>query len=84
MNPIYKFTLSANGGAERAAFPVYSDELAKDFELQSNEQYYRAKLSGKLTFIGKDYSFIVGQLFETKFGLKIYISYDAGQTWAAY
>lgn len=84
MNPIYKFTLSANGGAERAAFPVYRDDLAKDFELQSNEQYYRTKLSGKLTFVGKDYNFIVGQTFETKFGLKIYISYDAGQTWAEY
>ena len=84
MNPIYKFTLSANGGAERAAFPVYRDDLAKDFELQSNEQYYRAKLSGKLTFVGRDYTFIYWQTFETKFGLKIYISYDAGQTWAEY
>ena len=84
MNPIYKFTLSANGGAEQQAFPVYRNDLSKDFELQSNEQFYRAKLSGKLTFIADDYSFIVAQSFDTQFGLKIYISYDAGQTWTEY
>ena len=84
MNPIYKFTLSANGGAERAAFPVYRDDLAKDIELQSNEEFYREKLTGKLTFVRDDYDFISTQSFDTQFGLKIYISYDAGQTWAEY
>lgn len=84
MNPIYKFTLCANGGAERQVFPIYKDDLSKDFELQSNQQFYRAKLSGKLTFVRDDYSFIVAQSFDTSFGLKIYISYNGGQTWAEY
>lgn len=84
MNPIYRFTLSANGGAERAAFPVYKDDVSKDFEQQSNEEFYRAKLSGKLTFIRDDYDFIASQTFDTEFGIKIYISYDAGQTWTEY
>lgn len=84
MNPIYRFTLSANGGAERAAFPVYRDDLAKDFELQTNQEFYRAKLSGKLTFVSDDYDFIVTQAFDTEFGVKIYISYDAGTTWTLY
>lgn len=84
MNPIYKFTLAANGGDEQQAFPVYRDDLAKDFELQTNQEFYRAKLSGKLTFVRDDYDFIASQSFDTQFGIKIYISYDAGYTWAEY
>ena len=84
MNPIYKFTLAANGGVEQQAFPVYRDDLAKDFELQTNQEFYRAKLSGKLTFVSEDYNFIVSQSFDTQFDVKIYISYDGGTTWAEY
>ena len=84
MNPIYKFTLAANGGDEQQAFPVWRDDVTKDFELQTNQEFYRAKLSGKLTFVREDYDFIANKSFDTQFGLKIYISYDAGQTWAEY
>jgi len=84
MNPIYKFTLAANGGAEQQAFPVYRDDLSKDFELQTNQEFYRAKLSGNLTFERDDYDFIASQAFDTQFDVKIYISYDAGATWAEY
>lgn len=65
-------------------FPLYKDDLAKEIELQTNEQFYREKLSGKLTFIGPDYRFINGQAFDFKFLLKLFISYDAGNTWAVY
>lgn len=84
MNPIYKFTLSVNGGTEQAASPIYREDLSKDFELQTNEQFYRAKLSGTLVFVGTDYDYITKQNFDAKFGIKIYISYNAGQTWALY
>ena len=84
MTPIYKFTLAANGGTEQQAFPVYRDDLSKDFELQTNQEFYRAKLSGKLTFVRDDYDFIANKSFDTQFDIKIYISYDAGQTWTQY
>ena len=84
MNPIYKFTLSANGGDEQRAFPIYRDDVTKDFELQTNQEFYRAKLSGKLTFVAADYDFIENTSFDTQFGVKIYISYDAGTNWALY
>ena len=84
MNPIYKFTLAADGGDEQQAFPVYRDDLAKDFELQTNEEFYRKKLSGKLTFVKDDYDFIVTQQFDTQFDIKIYISYNAGISWTLY
>lgn len=84
MNPIYKFELSKDGTNFRRVYPVYKDDLAKDFQLQQNEEFYRASLSGKLTFQSDDYTFINSSAFETEFELHISISYDAGQTWALY
>lgn len=83
MNPIYKFELTANGTTQRA-FPIYKDDLAKDFEKESNQEFFRAKLSGNLTFESDDYTFIVSQAFDTQFTLEIFISYNAGQSWTSY
>ena len=83
MNPIYKFELTANGTTQRA-FPVYKDDLAKDFEKESGQEFFRAKLSGNLTFESEDYTFIVSKAFDTQFVLEIFISYNAGQTWTSY
>lgn len=83
MNPIYKFQLSA-GSETQQAFPIYKDDLAKDFEKESNQEFFRAKLSGKLTFESDDYTFIVSKAFDTQFVLEIFISYNAGQSWTSY
>lgn len=66
------------------AYPVYKDDLAKDFEKESNQEFFRAKLSGKLTFQSLDYDFIVAQPFDFQFVLEIFISYNAGQSWTSY
>lgn len=83
MNPIYKFELAAGNTTQRA-FPIYKDDLAKDFEKESGQEFFRAKLSGKLTFQRDDYTFIVSKAFDTQFTLEIFISYNAGQSWASY
>ena len=83
MNPIYKFQLSA-GQDTRQAFPVYKDDLAIDYGLEQNQQFYRGKLTGKLTFQKDDYAFIRAKSFDTQFDVVISISYDGGQTWAVY
>lgn len=83
MNPIYKFQLSA-GNDTRQAFPVYKDDLAIDYALEQNQEFYRGKLSGKLTFQKDDYLFIRNKSFDTQFDVVISISYDGGQTWAVY
>ena len=83
MNPIYKFQLSA-GDATQQAFPIYKDDLTKDFEKESNQEFFRAKLSGKLTFESDDYTFVVSKAFDTQFVLEIFISYNAGQSWTSY
>lgn len=83
MNPIYKFELSKTGGAQEA-FPVYKDDLAIEYQRESGEEFYRARLSGKLTFVKDDYYFIVSSSFGTQFTLTISISYDLGVTWMQY
>lgn len=83
MNPIYKFNISANGTTQRA-YPIYGDDLSKDFEKESNEEFFRAKLSGELTFERDDYTFILDKAFDTKFGVEILISYNAGSRWVSY
>ena len=83
MNPIYKFQLSA-GQDTRQALPVYKDDLAIDYGLEQNQQFYRGKLTGKLTFQKDDYAFIRAKSFDTQFDVVISISYDGGQTWAVY
>lgn len=81
--PIYKFTLSA-GGTSQQAYPIYGSDLSKDFEKESGQEFFRAKLSGKLRFEGADYTFILGQSFDTQFTLVISISFNAGSTWTSY
>lgn len=83
MYPIYKFELTI-GATTKRCYPIYRDDLAKVFELQQGEEFFRAKLSGKLTFESYDYSRIVAAAFDTQFLLDIYISYDAGGTWTSY
>lgn len=83
MYPIYKFELTANNVTQQA-FPIYKDSLAKDFEKESGQEFFRAKLSGELTFESDDYNFIVWQAFDEQFKLEIFISYNAGSSWASY
>lgn len=87
MNPIYKFELATeyNGVTNNYAVnPLRKADLAKDYELQQNEKFYRAKLSGKLLFSRADYAIIANAKFETKFTLVISISWNNGQTWTEY
>lgn len=83
MNPIYSFEITANGTTRRV-FPIYGDNLAKDYEKESGQEFFRAKMSGDLTFQSADYAFITAQEFDEQFLLEIFISYDAGGTWATY
>ena len=83
MNPIYKFELTADGQTITAR-PVYKDDLALEYALETNYEFYRGKLSGKLTFQMDDYAFIQSMPFDTQFDLLIYISYDNGATWTQY
>lgn len=84
MNPKYRFTLTIDGGTERNVFPVYGTNLTKEYAKESGEQFFRAKLSGELVFTGAEYALIRRAPLETLFGIIIYISLDAGASWAEY
>ena len=79
MVPIYKFTLNDN-----AATPNYSADLSLEYEKESQQLFFRHKLSGKVTFLGQDYQYIMDQDFETEFFFKIFKSNDGGITWDEY
>ena len=83
MNPIYRFTLSADDGTSQIAYPIYSGNLAKEYEKESGEEFFRASLSGELTFEGPDYKYIKEKEFDAQMGILIEISYD-GTTFSEY
>lgn len=64
--------------------PNYKDDLAKEYELETNQRFYREKLSGKLSFIRDDYDYINNKPFDTTFLLLIEKSNDGGKTWTSY
>ena len=72
MLPVYKFYLQ---GVQ--AFPVIGDAVAIDFEQESEQKFFRKKWSGKLTFIGADYTTIVSSSISTKFTLRVDMAYNA-------
>lgn len=79
MNPIYKFTIN---GIE--VHPIYKDDLAKEWEMENSQRFYRAKLSGKLTFVGPDFDTLNAASFETEFLFNIDISTDLGLSWNSF
>ena len=64
--------------------PIYKNDLGLEYALETNQEFYRGKLSGKLTFQMDDYAYIQGQPFDTQFNLIIEISYNKGATWQQY
>lgn len=70
MNPIYRFFMSINGGTEFAVNPVYKD-LTKEYAKETNQMFFRAKLSGKLTFVRQDYTKIQQAYFDSLFLFRI-------------
>ena len=62
----------------------YKDDLTLDYELETNQRFYRAKLSGKINFVRADYDIINDAPFDSEFFLYIEKSDDWGQTYNQY
>lgn len=84
MNPEYRFLLKFDTGAtpKSPVFPIYKDDLALEYEMETGQKFYRAKLSGKLVFVRKDYELIMSAPFETEYFL--FIEKHNGETWEPY
>lgn len=83
-NPIYRFFLRIDSGSQQAVHPVWKDDLALDYKLESNEMFYRAELSSSIDFIREDYDLIMAADFDREFYLDIERSVDEGANWSAY
>lgn len=84
MNPIYKFELTAVDYTTERVYPVWKSDLSKDFTKENQQEFFRTKLSGKLTFIGPDFDFIYLKPLDTEYKLEIFISYNNGVNWTSY
>lgn len=65
----YQWYIQPNDGELTEVFPIYKDDLALNYERETGQMFFREKLSGKLTFVGTDFEFIMSQDFETTFWL---------------
>lgn len=77
-NVVYRWYLSADGGTtKQRVYPIYKSDLAIEYELESGQQFHRAKLSGKIDFVGTDYDWIMSQDLATA-TIQVYlqVSYD--------
>lgn len=80
MKPIlYRFSINGH-----RVNPFYKDDLSKQYEMESNQHFFREKLSGKLSFLGADYKWLDSQDFETEFILLMEESFDGGISWKQY
>lgn len=79
-----EFTLST-GWDTITAKPLYSDDIALVTERETNQIFFREKLSGKLTFLNDDYTWIMNTAFSQKITCNITIT-DNNNTkvWSGY
>lgn len=85
MTPKYRFFLQiGEDGTKQTVRPNYKDDLTLDYELETNQRFYRAKLSGKINFVRADYDIINDAPFDSEFFLYIEKNDDWGQTYNQY
>ena len=77
----YRFFMSIDGGSETSVNPLYKD-LSKEYAKETNQMFFRAKLSGKLIFVSKDFETIVNAYFGSTFDIRI--QYYNGTSWVDY
>ena len=77
-------TIYEEGMTEIPVNPVYKDDLSIEYEKESQQQFFRRKLSGKIDFIGEDFYKIMAQNFETEYHVLLEMSTDNGHTWSQY
>lgn len=81
--PKYKFTI-AIGPTETIEVHPHYKELAKKYSKQSQEEFFRTTLEGKITLFAKDYELIANSNIESRFILYIH-KYDTQlRQWAVY
>lgn len=57
----YRFSIDG-----RYVSPHYSSDMSKEYEMESQQRFFRKKLSGKLTFVGIEYDWIKAKTMDDK------------------
>lgn len=83
MNVQYKWNMQMNGHTYEV-HPIYKDDLSLDYEKETGQQFFRAKLSSKISLVGTDANRIITAPFYTEFIITIQKSVDMGLTWTNY
>lgn len=71
-------------GETRNCFPNWKDDLALEYALESGQQFHRAQLSGSLTFLNADYTWIMGKSFGSKFTVQLRVQWQEGGSYSVY
>lgn len=78
----YKFILKHD--PDREVFPIYKDDLSIDYEKQSEEMFYRAKINGTMTFLREDYNAIMAKPFDYVHTMEIHKQNREGGEYTLY
>lgn len=70
------------GDYDHEAHPIYKSDLSIDYEKETNQEFFRQKLSSKIDFINNDYEYIMNTGFDMQVNIKILYSEDLGKTWS--
>lgn len=83
MNVEYRWMMLI-GGSTYEVHPIYKDDLSLNYERETGQQFFRAKLSSKITFVAADAQRIISAPFYTEFIITIQKSIDQRLTWSDY
>lgn len=83
MNPQYRFFLKI-GSTRRQAYPIYGDDLSKNYSQESGQMFFRTKLEGKLKFTKADFDFIMSSAFDDTVYVDLEMYDSSSNTWSEY
>lgn len=67
------FLIDYDSGNNTAAHPIYSNDFSIVVERESGQIFFREKLSGNLTFVAEDFTWIMAQGFDAQIDIIITI-----------
>ena len=65
----------------RQAYPIFNDDLKKEWKKESKQAFFRQSLKGKLKFVKDDYAYIMSSSLGSYHCVRIERSMDNGATW---
>ena len=82
--PDYRFYIQVEDGVKTLSHPVWKADMNIDYQAEDGGKYFRRSISDKLTFLGDDYTRIMGAGYDDTVHVWMEISTDLGLTWEQY